>query len=122
MTTTPSDPPPALEALMTPDERTAAEADAARWRFGFYVVLAGLLVVLIGFVVAVFQSGEVATLFAGVCGVVGTIIGAYFGIQAGQAGKDRAEAELRRVNDMAIRMAGYADPALIDRVLGPRRG
>jgi hypothetical protein len=77
--------------------------------------------VLVGFTVSVLNSGEVATLFAGVCGVVGTIIGAYFGVQAGQAGKDRAEAELRRVNDMAIRMAAYVDPALIDQALGPRR-
>lgn len=114
-------PPSALEAMMTPDERIAAEADAARWRYGFFIVLVGLLVVLLGFTVSVLNSGEVATLFAGVCGVVGTIIGAYFGVQAGQAGKDRAEAELRRVNDLAIRMAAYVDPAYIDQVLGPRR-
>jgi hypothetical protein len=106
---------------MSPDDRMAAEADAARMRYGFYVVITGLVVVLIGFAAAVIQSGEVATLFAGVCGVVGTVIGAYFGVQAGQAGKDRAEAELRRVNDMAIRMAGYAGPGMVDRVLGPRR-
>ncbi|MEV5407687.1 hypothetical protein AB0K60_02455 [Thermopolyspora sp. NPDC052614] len=116
-----ANPPSALESMMTPDERTAAEADAARWRYGFFIVLAGLVVVLVGFTVSVLNSGEVATMFAGVCGVVGTIIGAYFGVQAGQAGKDRAEAELRRVNDMAIRMAAYIDRAQIDQALGPRR-
>lgn len=113
--------PSALEAMMTPDERIAAQADANRWKYGFFVVLTGLVVLLVGFTAAIMNSGEVATLFAGVCGVVGTIIGAYFGISAGQAGKAQVEAELRRVNDLALRMAPYINPDKVDDVLGPRR-
>lgn len=113
--------PPALEAMMTPDERIAAQADANRWKYGFFVVLTGLVVLLIGFAVAIMNSGEVATLFAGVCGVVGTIVGAFFGISAGQAGKAQVEAELRRVSDLALRMAPYIHPDRVDDVLGPRR-
>lgn len=103
---------------MVADERTAAESDAARWRYGFYVVLAGLGVILAGFAVAVLRTGDAGTLFAGLSGVVGTMIGAYFGVQAGQSGKDRAEAELRRVNDRATRMAAYVGPQNIDQIMG----
>jgi hypothetical protein len=125
MSTSPSERPPALEAMMSPDDLTAAQADAARWRYGFFVVLTGLGVVLVAFAAAVFASGEFATLFAGVCGVVGTIIGAYFGIQAGQSGKSRVELELRRAHEMAVRLAAHVGvekaPRVIDDVLGPRR-
>jgi hypothetical protein len=71
--------------------------------------------------VAILNSGEVATLFAGVCGVVGTVVGAYIGIGAGQAGKAQVEAELRRVNDLALRMATYVNPDRVNEVMGPRR-
>ncbi|MEU8245175.1 hypothetical protein [Nonomuraea sp. NPDC048916] len=118
-------PPAALEALMTPDDITAAQADAARWRYGFYVVLTGIVAVLVAFGAAVFATGQFAALFAGVAGVIGTIIGAYFGVQAGQSGKARVEAELVRSNELVIRLAAYVGtanaPRVIDEVLGRRR-
>ncbi|GAA0976408.1 hypothetical protein GCM10009555_035880 [Acrocarpospora macrocephala] len=119
--TTPGETPADLDAMMVPDDMTEAQSDAARWRYGFYVVLTGLVVILVGFAVAVLRTGEAGTLFAGMAGVVGTIIGAYFGVQAGQSGKDRAEAELRRANDRATRMAAYVGPQNIDHIMGPVR-
>ncbi|SDK93458.1 hypothetical protein SAMN05421874_11370 [Nonomuraea maritima] len=117
--------PPALEAMMTPDELTAAQADATRWRYGFLVVVVGIVAVLAAFWAAVFASGQFATLFAGVAGVVGTIIGAYFGVQAGQSGKARVEAELAKSQEMVVRLAAYVGtenaPRVIDEVLGRRR-
>ena len=86
--------------MMTADDFTAAQADAARWRYGFYVVVTGIVAILVAFGARLFASGERAA-FAGVAGVVGTIIGAYFGVQAGQSGKARVEAELA----MTIRLA-----------------
>ncbi|SDG08021.1 hypothetical protein SAMN05421505_101336 [Sinosporangium album] len=105
MTTQAHEMPPALAAMMTDDEVAAVKADAARWRYGFLVVCAGLIVVLLGFVVVVFKSGAPETAFAGLVGVVGTTIGAYFGVQVGQSGKDRVEAELRRTTETAMRLA-----------------
>ncbi|MGV9306721.1 hypothetical protein [Nonomuraea sp. NPDC003727] len=120
-----TDKPAALEALMTPDDLTAAQADAARWRYGFFVVLTGIIVILVAFGAAVFATKEFATMFAGVCGVIGTIIGAYFGIQAGQSGKARVEMELHRAHELAVRLAAYVGtenaPRVIDDVLGSRR-
>ncbi|MFJ2029897.1 hypothetical protein [Streptosporangium sp. NPDC087985] len=117
--------PVALAAMMTEDETVAAQAEAARWRYGFYVVVTGLIVLLLAFVVVAFRSGESAAPFAGLVGVSGAIIGAYFGVQVGQSGKDRVEAELRRANEMAIRLAAkvhaHDADAVIGSIMGPRR-
>ncbi|MFF5211541.1 hypothetical protein [Streptosporangium sp. NPDC000396] len=117
--------PAALAAMMTEDEVVAAKAEAARWRYGFYVVLVGLIVILVGFVVIALRDGESAAPFAGLVGVSGAIIGAYFGVQVGQSGRDRVEAELRRTNEMAIRLAAkvhaHDADAVIGSTMGPRR-
>lgn len=117
--------PIALAAMMSEDETVAAQAEAARWRYGFYVVVTGLVVLLIAFVVIAFRNGESAAPFAGLVGVSGAIIGAYFGVQVGQSGKDRVEAELRRTNEMAIRLAAkvhaHDADAVISSTMGPRR-
>jgi hypothetical protein len=115
----------ALDSMMKQDDLTAAQADATRWRYGFLVVVAGILAVLVAFGAAVFATGEFAPLFAGVAGVIGTIIGAYFGVQAGQSGKARVEAELARSQELVVRLAAYVGtenaPRVIDEVLGRRR-
>ncbi|MBG0830911.1 hypothetical protein HS041_24430 [Planomonospora sp. ID67723] len=117
--------PPALAAMMTEDERVAAESEAARWRYGFYVVLTGLVVILVGFVVIALHNGDGNASFAGLVGVSGAIIGAYFGVQVGQSGKARVEAELRRANEMAIRLAAkvhaHDADAVINATMGIRR-
>ncbi|WP_449065292.1 hypothetical protein [Planomonospora algeriensis] len=117
--------PPALAAMMTEDEAVAAKAEAARWRYGFYVVLTGLIVILVGFVVVAVRDGGGGAPFAGLVGVSGAIIGAYFGVQVGQSGKDRVEAELRRTNEMAIRLAAkvhaHDADAVIGSIMGNRR-
>lgn|SRR5690606_12815103 len=113
----PDEMPAALEAMMTEDESVAAKAEAARLRYGFYVVLMGLAAILIGFVVIALQGGDAAAPFAGLAGVTGAIIGAYFGVQIGQSGKDRVEAELRRANETAIRLAAKIHAHDADAVL-----
>ncbi|MGC5010194.1 hypothetical protein ACLQ2R_05475 [Streptosporangium sp. DT93] len=117
--------PAALAVMMTEDEAVAARAEAARWRYGFYVVVMGLVVILAGFVVIALRNGDTAAPFAGLVGVSGAIIGAYFGVQVGQSGKDRVEAELRRTNEMAIRLAAkvhaHDADAVINTTMGPRR-
>ncbi|MFC4063241.1 hypothetical protein ACFOWE_33590 [Planomonospora corallina] len=121
----PAEMPPALAAMMTEDEAVAAQAEAARWRYGFFVVLTGLILILIGFVFIVLTDGGGAAPFAGLVGVCGAIMGAYFGVQVGQSGKSRIEAELRRTHEMTIRLAAkvHAHDAdeVIASILGGRR-
>ncbi|MEV4284227.1 hypothetical protein AB0K40_01845 [Nonomuraea bangladeshensis] len=120
-----TDKPSPLDAMLQQDDLTAAQADATRWRYGFYVVVAGIVAVLVAFAAAVFATREFASLFAGVAGVIGTIVGAYFGVQASQSGKARVEAELARTQELAIRLAAHVGtanaPRVVDEVLGRRR-
>ena len=120
-----TDKPPSLDAMMTQDDVTAAQADAARGRYGFFVVVTGSVAILVAFGAAVFATKDFASLFAGVAGVVGTIIGAYFGVQAGQSGKAKVEAELAKSQELVVRLAAYVGtsnaPRVIDEVLGRRR-
>jgi hypothetical protein len=120
-----TDKPLSLDAIMTQDDVTAAQAEATRWRYGFLVVVAGIVAILIAFGAAVFATREFASLFAGVAGVVGTIMGAYFGVQAGQSGKAKVEADLAKSQELVVRLAAYVGtenaPKVIDEVLGRRR-
>ncbi|WP_084957880.1 hypothetical protein [Thermoactinospora rubra] len=117
--------PPALDAMLKTDELTAAEAEQTRWRYGFLVTVIGMIAILVAFGAAVFATRESAVLFAGLAGVVGTIMGAYFGIQAGQSGKARVEAELAKSQELVVRLAAYVGtehaPRVVDEVLGRRR-
>ncbi|MFI6483161.1 hypothetical protein ACIBH1_34885 [Nonomuraea sp. NPDC050663] len=115
----------ALDAMMRTDDLTAQQADQVRWRYGFLVVVIGIVAILAAFGAAVFATQESVVLFAGLAGVVGTIMGAYFGIQAGQSGKAKVEAELARSQELVVRLAAYVGtehaPRVIDEVLGRRR-
>ncbi len=120
--------PSSLDAMMTPDDLTAAQADATRWRYGFLVVVA--------------VSSRSWSRSAPPCSPPGSSPAALFprgsrgggryqyrglllGVQAGQSGKARVEAELARSQEMVVRLAAYVGaqnaPRVIDEVLGRRR-
>jgi hypothetical protein len=68
--------------------------DSGKWKYGLAVVLAGLAVILIAFFLSLNEydkAPDVSTALAPVTGVVGTLVGAYFGVQVGAAGKEKAE-------------------------------
>jgi hypothetical protein len=73
---------------------TGETADELRIKYGARLILAGfilLAIVVVGGLVK-FDSGEdVSKIVLAVAGVVGTIIGTFFGVQAGSFGKERAE-------------------------------
>jgi hypothetical protein len=74
---------------------TPATDDSGHWKYGVVVVLAGLAVILLAFFLALREydrAAEVSTALAPITGVVGTIVGAYFGVQVGAAGREKAEA------------------------------
>lgn len=91
---------------------------------GLLVTVAGLTVLLVAFLVAVYhygKAGDVSTALAAITGTIGTVIGAYFGVQAGgaagnkaaqQSDKARAESEASRqkLEVAALHLAAVADP------------
>ena len=83
--------------------------EAERWKYGLWVVFAGLAVILAAFgaaLVAFSEAADVSTALAPVTGVVGTIVGAYFGVQAGAAGKEKAEEQRAQATDLAHHALG----------------
>jgi hypothetical protein len=75
-------------------ENPPSKADELRVRYGRDVVIAGLVVLLIALGVAVFNwdtAQDVSVVLAALTGTVGTIVGAFFGVSVGAAGKEKAE-------------------------------
>jgi len=94
--------------------------DELRMKYGFWVVIIGLILVGIVFIVAIVKwttAADVATAVGSLTGVVGTIIGAYFGIQIGSAGKEKAEADRAIAEKKAISLAAELPPNVAKNVM-----
>jgi uncharacterized protein YacL len=101
---------------------TAAEsAELVRARYGVTVVLAGLVVTLVAFgltLLAFDKAGSVSAALSPITGVIGTIVGAYFGVQVGASGKAESEAARSKAEDDAKKLAAVAPPEAAMAVLG----
>jgi hypothetical protein len=87
--------------------------------------MAGLAVTLAAFGIAVgvfTNAADVSTALAPITGVVGTIVGAYFGLQVGSSGKDAAEAARSKAEDQARALAVVAPADSGAQVLGLNLG
>ena len=85
---------PAQNPAEAPVEEPAPSVDMARIRYGAWLIVAAfaLLGVVFGIAVSQFSTASDVTAVVGsVTTVVGTIIGAFFGVQIGSAGKEAAE-------------------------------
>jgi hypothetical protein len=82
----------------------------ARWA-GLVVVVVGLTTVVAAFALAVLhygKSSDVSTALAPLTGVVGTIVGAYFGLQVGAQGTAASEARRTQADNQAKALAAVA--------------
>ena len=96
------------------------QVDAMRVRYGFWVVIAGFGLVAVVALLAIYRwttASDVATIISSITGVVGTVVGAFFGVQVGSAGKERAEKERRTAERRALRLAAATDPAVAARII-----
>jgi hypothetical protein len=111
---------------MTDGKPAATSADELRARYGRDVVLAGLAVLLLALGVAVWRwktAQDVSLVLSALTGTVGTIVGAFFGISAGAAGKEKAEEERAKAEDKkdaalaaVTAYAGKLDPVTAEQV------
>jgi hypothetical protein len=86
---------------------TSEEIDRLRLRHGFWIIITGFALVFIIALIATFRWAEVtsvATVVGAVTSLVGTVVGAFFGVQVGAVGKERAEAARER-SDQGIKAA-----------------
>jgi hypothetical protein len=121
-------PPPPVHRPPTADDTGGSgdgtDPDQLRAVNGVRVVYAGFAVVLVAFVVAVVAyaaAGDVSTALAPVTGVVGALVGAYFGVQVGSQGKEATErqADARVQRAEAARLESERDAKLLAAVAPP---
>jgi hypothetical protein len=82
----------------------AEEVDRLRLRYGFWIIIAGFVLVAFITIVSTFRWTEVtsvATVVGAVASLVGTVVGAFIGVQVGAVGKEKAEASRERSEEMA---------------------
>lgn len=88
--------------------------------YGFYIVLAGLSALALIVVIAILRYGtanDVASVTTSAGAVIGTVVGAFFGISVGQAGrkhaeqgKDQAQRQAIQSTNALVRVAAQAPP------------
>jgi hypothetical protein len=87
--------------------------DVNRWKYGLRGVLVAVVAILAVFVFAALRystASDVSTALAAVTGTLGTILGAYLGVQTGSAGRDQSEAARREAEEHARAFAAVAPP------------
>ena len=80
------------------------QLDQLRISYGLWIILAGFLLVALVSVVSIFRWEDVtsvATAIGATTSLVGTVVGSFLGVQVGAAGKERAQADLRHVEEVA---------------------
>jgi hypothetical protein len=88
--------------------------------YGFWIIIAGFVVVSLAFVLSVYKwsdSKDVTAAVGTVAGTVGTLAGAYFGVHAGAAGKEKAEQERDDAQQKVERLAALMEPGTAARAL-----
>jgi vacuolar-type H+-ATPase subunit I/STV1 len=92
--------------------REDCPADQLRIKYGFWIVVIGLAVVVLVLLLA-FRwkaASDVVAVVGSVTGVIGTIVGAFFGVQLGSAGREKAEIERNAAEEKALKFAAALSP------------
>ena len=106
-------------------DRILGDEETARLERGFRLVMNSVYVVVVLFVIALIgmwvlagvgvKSGVVSAMLTAVTGVIGSLVGAYFGIQVGSEGRqqveDGAERSRQQAEDRAERIESRAERA-----------
>jgi hypothetical protein len=98
---------PLVDVQGTTPAPTSEEIDRLRLRYGFWIIITGFALVFLITLIAMFRWVEVtsvAKVVGAVASLVGTVVGAFFGVQVGAVGKERAEAARER-SDQGIKAA-----------------
>jgi hypothetical protein len=85
--------------MVSNSDPKSSDNSASRWLYGLIAVIAGLLTILAAFAIALWQlktPADVSVVLGIVVSPVSAIVGAYFGVQVGNAGKEAADENARR--------------------------
>lgn len=104
--------------------------EGPRSPLGLWVVLAGLVTVVIIFALAIWRYSaspqDVVAVVGSATGVIGTLVAAFFGIQAGTqagaAGRAQSEQARAEATRLAVTLASVTPPSdarpIVDRLMG----
>jgi hypothetical protein len=82
--------------------------DRMRIQNGLWVVVGGFVLVAAIAVAAILtmqDAQQITAIVGSVTGLVGTVVGAYLGVQVGSAGSERAEMAVQHAGDTMTKMA-----------------
>jgi len=87
--------------------------DKIRLKYGFWVIIIGFILVAGIFIVAILkwqEASDVTAVVGAFTGLIGTVVGAFFGAQIGSAGKEKAERARKEAEEKAFRIATLISP------------
>lgn len=93
--------------------------DSSSARYGLIVVIVGIGAVMMVCIFAMthWQSAaDVATVISSVAGIIGTMVGAYFGVQLGASGKQKVEEQRDKAQAQNRELAGALLPEQYERI------
>src|SRR5215213_3218566 len=82
----------------------ADQVDRMRLRYGLLIILAGFGLVALIALISIYKWEDVtnvATVIGATTSLVGTVVGAFLGVQAGAAGRERVEADRNKSEETA---------------------
>jgi len=88
--------------------------DSEKYHYGFWIVISGLIVMTFAFSVSVLKwsaASDAASVLTAFGGVVGTLVGAFFGVAVGSAGKREADKRTDEAHKAALTLALQVAPA-----------
>lgn len=97
--------------------KSSFQIDKLRLTYGFWIIVIGFFLVAMLFMIAVShwtKADDVVTVIAVITTFVGTIVGAFFGVQVGSAGKERAENERKQAENLVLEMAKMLSSKQVD--------
>ena len=121
--TAPADNQPTTQAGTTSVGSTvgnnAGATEDVKTKYGYYIVVAGLALVAILYMVTIIifamltpdnLANNVVASMGAITGIIGSLVAAYFGLQAGAAGKESSDAKAEQQSALASAAMGQLDP------------
>jgi hypothetical protein len=109
------------------DKNHESELETQRLRYAFWLAVAGLgfsgvLVIFLVVVAKMRTSADIVAIVGVFTSVTGTLVGAFFGVQIGSAGREQEREERRYAEKMATMAMGKLDPVAAGAVMKEMQG
>jgi hypothetical protein len=106
-----------MDKSKTSDNVELARMRYALWLAVFGLGLSGLLVVVLALVAGMHASADIVAIVGTFTSVTGTLVGAFFGMQIGAAGREEERTERKEAEAMTRMAFGMLTPEQTDQVV-----